>query len=160
MDICKSEGCNTKAHGQGYCKKHHARLLYKGQIKHIRAIKAEGCSVEGCTGNHRAKGLCSTHYGRRLRKEAPRSAMYMTWCAIKQRCDNPNHRAFKYYGGRGISSCTHWDSFDNFAKDMGERPSASHSIDRIDNDGNYEPDNCRWATAKQQRANQRPKAFS
>lgn len=70
-----------------------------------------------------------------------------------QRCTNPKNPVFKHYGGRGIKVCDRWlgkDGFINFVKDMGKRPSSKHSIDRIDNDGNYEPANCRWATQKQQ----------
>lgn len=72
--------------------------------------------------------------------------------AMKQRCQNPNHPSYKYYGGRGISVCERWSSFENFLCDMGDRP-LGHSIDRIDPSGNYEPSNCRWASSRQQSEN-------
>jgi len=71
------------------------------------------------------------------------------------RCRNPNVKAFKDYGGRGITVCERWFSYENFLADMGRRPSPVHSIDRKDNDGNYEPSNCRWATKIEQSYNTR-----
>lgn len=81
---------------------------------------------------------------------------YSAWSKMIRRCVDPKDAAFRNYGGRGIKVCKKWlNSFENFLADMGPRPSAEHSIDRIDNDGNYEPGNCRWATRMQQNGNQR-----
>jgi hypothetical protein len=85
-----------------------------------------------------------------------RSPTYRSWDGMIQRCTNQNHAAYKNYGGRGITVCAEWlDSFEVFLADIGEKPSVDLSLDRIDNEGNYEPANCRWATAKEQRANRR-----
>jgi hypothetical protein len=86
-----------------------------------------------------------------------KTTTYRIWSQMRQRCNCPQDRSYPAYGGRGIRVCDEWNaSFEAFLRDMGERPSRMHSIDRINNDGHYEPANCRWATAKEQRANQRP----
>lgn len=82
------------------------------------------------------------------------SPTYRSWASMRNRCLNANTPDFPRYGGRGITICDHWSDFAAFLKDMGERPSLRHSIDRRNNDGNYEPDNCRWATYAEQRRNQ------
>lgn len=82
--------------------------------------------------------------------------VYRTWVRINQRCTMEYDISWKHYGGRGITVCERWkNSFLNFFNDMGHPPSLKHSIDRIDVNGNYEPNNCRWATAKQQSNNKR-----
>lgn len=108
--------------------------------------KANSC---GCLNIEHIKVVATTH-GKH------RTPEYRAWNGMLYRCTNPRSKSFKDYGGRGIVVCERWrHSFENFYADMGQRPSKKHSIDRKDNDGNYEPGNCRWATRSAQNSNRR-----
>ena len=84
--------------------------------------------------------------------------IYRVWSEMVQRCTNPNNQHWGHYGGRGITVCDEWRDFGTFYRDVGDRPTPGHSLDRIDNDAGYGPSNCRWATKSEQNVNRRKKA--
>lgn len=83
-------------------------------------------------------------------KEIP---LHYVWRSMLARCNNPNDHAYHYYGGKGVKVCKRWLKYENFMLDMGERPSAKHSLDRIQTSGDYKPSNCRWVTHSEQQKN-------
>jgi|SRR6185312_6004164 len=108
----------------------------------------------GCFKIENTKRVNSTHG--QSRRNGQRTAEYRAYYALKNRCYNKKCKSYPDYGGRGIKVCDRWlNSFENFFEDMGKKPSANHSIDRINVNGNYEKYNCRWATRKQQANNVR-----
>lgn len=125
----------------------------------------ERCKVIGCNKEVKRKELCSMHLTRlyrhgdvnanhRITHHRYNTKEYLVWNSMKNRCLNPNSQFYKHYGGRGIVVCDEWLKFENFYADMGDAP-RKYTLDRIDNDGNYEPKNCRWATQTEQLRNTR-----
>lgn len=129
--------------------------------KHVIA-KCECGETKRIQANHIMSGA-SKSCGCRMREKSFRHGMcnhpeYHAWANMIQRCENPKKPEFKNYGGRGISVCARWHVFTNFISDMGRRPPMT-SIERIDNAGNYEPGNCKWATRGEQNRNHRRNKF-
>jgi hypothetical protein len=108
----------------------------------VRSGKTKSCGHLQSAGNRRTHGQRG-------------SKLYVAWCNMKARCDNSSHKHYKNYGGRGITYDPAWTVFENFARDVGEPPSTKYTLDRIDNDGNYERKNVRWASRHTQARNSR-----
>jgi hypothetical protein len=117
----------------------------------LRSGNTQSC---GCFRKEEMKRLHTKHGDTTCR--GPQPPEYLCWSHIIQRCENQQAKDFKYYGGRGIKVCQRWrDSYAAFLEDMGRKPGPTYSIDRIDNDGDYEPGNCRWTTQSEQVRNRR-----
>lgn len=116
--------------------------LRSGNTKSCGCLNVEGIIARSTTHGHSRKGRITSEFH--------------TWASMIKRCSNPAADDYQRYGGRGISVCERWaNSFETFLSDMGPKLSPKHSIDRINNNGNYEPGNCRWLTEKDQQRNRR-----
>jgi hypothetical protein len=133
--------------------------LFSARIEHLRSGNTKSC---GCLRNAVLKVASEHKKGTRKlevspsNRRSPLYGTYLSWVNMRQRCENPKVTQFKDYGGRGITVCPQWARFEVFLADMGVRPPGL-TLDRSNNDGNYEPGNCRWATRKEQSANRRAK---
>lgn len=144
-----SDRINGRNHWLFACDCGNQRILSENSVK--RGL-TKSC---GCLRAEKAKQNGSLSSGPVPTHGKSKIPEYFVWKSMRQRCGNPKSTDYTEYGGRGITVCERWSDFQNFIKDMGNRPSAKHSIDRIDNSGNYEPANCRWVTNEIQATNRR-----
>jgi len=143
-------------------------LIYKGKKRRQYYCRCQ-CGTERIVlGTNLQQGLSKScgcyqkenpgHFKHGHTKKNYATSTYYIWAEMIQRCFTPTHKRFNDYGGRGITVCNRWRDFQNFLSDMGEKPE-SKSLDRMDNNGNYEPGNCRWATKDEQINNTRQNVY-
>lgn len=168
--ICLLKDCDRDVHAKGLCRIHYWRMHRRGSTDRLYQQRTgKSCLVVGCERSIHGRGLCVRHYTRMRRHGSTDrlypsyeqhgmsdSPQYMVWITMKKRCYNRNYDEFHNYGGRGIKVCDRWrNSFSAFYQDMGSRPTKNHQIDRINNDGDYEPDNCHWVLPRTNASNRR-----
>lgn len=129
-----------------------------GTIRDVRLRNLRRNTSSSCGCLHRELKANGFHITHGCARKGLHSPEYRTWESMLRRVRATKGKHYRDYVLRGVIVCDRWLVFENFLADMGPRPSSKHSIDRINNDGNYEPGNCRWATARQQRLNQRSKS--
>lgn len=162
----KSCGCLRRKPKKDLTGKKFARLKVVGYAENSSTICICQCDCGSALKRVPGKSLlsghtksCGCYHKERIKESARRHGMtdtptYRTWAKMLDRCYNSNHKAHHYYGGRGITVCDEWRSFEGFYRDMGDRPNGK-TLDRIDNDGPYAPWNCEWRTMKEQSRNRR-----
>lgn len=126
--------------------------------KYISLDKVKYGSTKSC-GCYRRERITKISFKHGHARRRQKSSEYQTWLGMISRCSNPHHRYYLNYGGRGIEVCERWKSFNNFLEDMGEKSESFLTLDRIDNDKGYSPENCRWADRVTQNNNRRHKTI-